>query len=130
VLTPRRIVAIHRRVPTREPDEHVPPIAIDIEEACDMVTQAGAPPANGRADEPDLRPLGVVEAPEAGGWVVVNLDSLRVVEPGYVWPRREHAVRWARQELERERREEMEYRLRQDAPVARGLEARGTHPDW
>ena len=45
-------------------------------------------------------------------------------------PRREHAVRWARQELDRERREEMEYRLRQDAPVARALEARGTHPDW
>jgi hypothetical protein len=127
-LTGRRIVAVHRRVPTREPDEHRAPNRIEIEEACDMVTHAGAPPVNGRADEPDLRPLGVVEAPEAGGWVVVNLDSLRVVEPGYVWPRREHAVRWARQELERERREEMEYRLRQDAPIARALEARGAAP--
>jgi hypothetical protein len=86
-----------------------------------MGTQAGAMPANGRIDDPDLRPLGVIEAPEAGGWVVVNLDSLRVVEPGYVWPRREHAVRWALQELERERREEAEYRQRQDEPVARGL---------
>lgn len=77
--------------------------------------------ANGQADESDLLPLGVVEAPEAGGWAVVNLTTLRVVEPGYVWPRREQAVRWARQELDREREEEDEYRRRQDEPVARGL---------
>lgn len=80
-------------------------------------------PTNGYApDESDLLPLGVVEAPEAGGWVVVNLTTLRVVEPGYVWPRREHAVRWARQELQRERAEEEEYRRRQEEPVARALE--------
>jgi hypothetical protein len=81
----------------------------------------GRADANGHADESDLLPLGVVEAPEAGGWAVVNLTTLRVVEPGYVWPRREQAVRWARQELERERLEEDEYRRRQDEPVARGL---------
>lgn len=71
--------------------------------------------------DPDLLPLGVVEAPEAGGWVVVNMKTLRVVEPGYVWPRREHAERWARRELARERLEEAEYRRRQDEPVQRGL---------
>jgi hypothetical protein len=80
-----------------------------------------APLTNGHADESDLLPLGVVEAPEAGGWAVVNLTTLRVVEPGYVWPRREQALRWARQELERERQEELAYRRLQDEPVARGL---------
>lgn len=89
-----------------------------------MGTPAGAIGTNGRSDEPDIRPLGVVEAPEAGGWVVVNLGTLRVVEPGYVWPGRQHAVRWAQQELERERREEAEYRERQEAPIARALQAR------
>jgi len=86
-----------------------------------MGIQEGTVPASGRADESDLLPLGVVEVPEAGGWAVVNLESLKVVEPGYVWARREQAVRWARQELERERREELEYRRLQDEPVARAL---------
>lgn len=76
---------------------------------------------NSHADDSDLLPLGVVEAPEAGGWVVVNMTTLRVVEPGYVWPRREHAERWARQELARERLEEEAYRRRQDEPVERAL---------
>ena len=91
----------------------------------------GAPATNGHADESDLLPLGVVEAPEAGGWAVVNLTTLRVVEPGYVWPRRELAVRWARDELERERLEEIEYRRLQDEPVERGLARSwaGVHPD-
>jgi hypothetical protein len=87
--------------------------------------------ANGHADdESDLHPLRVVEAREAGGWAVVNLTTLRVVEPGYVWPQREQAVRWARHELQREREEEAEYRRRQDEPVARGLARSwaGTHP--
>lgn len=88
--------------------------------------ETGSQAADGRAAEDhgaerDLLPLGVVDAPEAGGWVVVNMTTLRVVEPGYVWPRREHAVRWARQELARERQEEAEYRRRQDEPVRRGL---------
>jgi hypothetical protein len=86
-----------------------------------MGIQEGTVPASGRADESDLLPLGVVEAPEAGGWAVVNLESLKVVEPGYVWARREQAVRWARQELDRERRDELEYRRLQDEPVARAL---------
>lgn len=92
--------------------------------------QPGMPPNGAAPDEADLEPLGVVAAPEAGGWVVVNLTTLRVVEPGYVWPHRDGAVRWAREELERERLEEMEYRRQQDEPVARGL-ARSwaaTHP--
>ncbi len=91
----------------------------------------GAPATNGHSDESDLLPLGVVAAPEAGGWAVVNLTTLRVVEPGYVWPRRELAVRWARQELERERTEEVEYRRRQDEPVERGLARSwaGSYPD-
>jgi hypothetical protein len=96
-----------------------------------MGIQEGTVPASGRADESDLLPLGVVEAPEAGGWAVVNLESLKVVEPGYVWARREQAVRWARQELDRERRDELEYRRLQDEPVARAL-ARSwaaRHPD-
>lgn len=77
--------------------------------------------ANGRASARDLWPLGVVDAPEAGGWVVVNLTTLRVVEPGYVWPDRAHAEQWARDELDRERQEEADYRRRQDEPVERGL---------
>ena len=101
-----------------------------------MTTQAhgdappGAPLNGGVDDEADLSPLGVVAAPEAGGWVVVNLTTLRVVEPGYVWPKREGAVRWARQELERERLEELEYRRSQDEPVERGLSRSwaATHP--
>ncbi len=92
-----------------------------------MTTQAhgdappGPPLNDGVDDEADLSPLGVVAAPEAGGWVVVNLTTLRVVEPGYVWSRREGAIRWAQQELERERIEEIEYRRAQDEPVERGL---------
>ncbi len=92
--------------------------------------QPGLQPSAADLDEAELAPLGVVAAPEVGGWVVVNLTTLRVVEPGYVWPQRESAVRWARQELERERTEELEYRRRQDEPVERGL-ARSwaaTHP--
>lgn len=90
----------------------------------------GLQPSAAALDEAELAPLGVVAAPEVGGWVVVNLTTLRVVEPGYVWPQREAAVRWAHQELERERAEELEYRRRQDEPVERGL-ARSwaaTHP--
>jgi hypothetical protein len=71
--------------------------------------------------ETDLLPLRVVQATEAGGWTVVNLETLKVVEPGYVWPKREQAVRWARDELDRERAEEAEYRRRRDAQVRRGV---------
>jgi len=74
-----------------------------------MGTGVSAPEA-----ETDLLPLRVVETPEAGGWTVVNLETLKVVEPGYVWPRRDQAVRWARQELERERQEELEYLRRRN----------------
>jgi len=69
-----------------------------------MGTGVSAPDA-----ETDLLPLRVVETPEAGGWTVVNLETLKVVEPGYVWPRRDQAVRWAREELYRESQEELEY---------------------
>jgi hypothetical protein len=78
-----------------------------------MGAGASAPEA-----ETDLLPLRVVETPEAGGWTVVNLETLKVVEPGYVWPRRDQAARWAREELERERREELEYRHRRDGAVS------------
>ena len=81
-----------------------------------MGTGASAPEA-----ETDLLPLRVVETPEAGGWTVVNLETLRVVEPGYVWPRRDQAVRWAREELERERQEELEYRRRRDGNLNGGF---------
>lgn len=77
-----------------------------------MGTGVSAPEA-----ETDLIPLRVVETPEAGGWTVVNLETLKVVEPGYVWPRRDQAVRWARQELERERQEELEYLRRRNGTV-------------
>ena len=77
-----------------------------------MGAGAGAPEA-----ETDLLPLRVVEKPEAGGWTVVNFQTLKVVEPGYVWPRRDQAVRWARDELERERQEELEYLRRRDGPT-------------
>ena len=79
-------------------------------------TGASAPEA-----ETDLLPLRVVETPEAGGWTVVNLETLKVVEPGYVWPRRDQAVRWAREELERERQEELEYRRRRDGNLNGGF---------
>jgi hypothetical protein len=81
-----------------------------------MGTGASAPEA-----ETDLLPLRVVETPEAGGWTVVNLETLKVVEPGYVWPRRDQAVRWAREELEREREEEMEYLRRRDGAINGGF---------
>jgi hypothetical protein len=71
--------------------------------------------------ETDLLPFRVVEMPESGGWTVVNLETLRVVGPGYVWQRREQAVRWAREELEREREEELEYQRRR-AGVADAME--------
>jgi len=74
-----------------------------------MGTGVSAPDA-----ETDLLPLRVVETPEAGGWTVVNLETLKVVEPGYVWPRRDQAVRWAREELDRERQEELEYLRRRN----------------
>ena len=77
-----------------------------------MGTGVSAPEA-----ETDLIPLRVVETPEAGGWTVVNLETLKVVEPGYVWPRRDQAVRWAREELERERQEELEYLRRRNGTV-------------
>jgi hypothetical protein len=51
----------------------------------------------------------------------VNLETLKVVEPGYVWPRRDQAVRWAREELEREHQEELEYLRRRDGGINRGF---------
>jgi hypothetical protein len=83
------------------------------------VAEGGRPPAPDA--ELDLLPLRVVETPESGGWTVVNLETLRVVEPGYVWQRREQAVNWAREELDRERDEELEYRRRRDGAVNGGL---------
>ena len=85
-----------------------------------MESQPGANfPAN--PADPDLTPLAVVKVSDAGGWAVVNVDTLKVVEPGYCWSKRASAIRWALDELERERREETEYRRRQDEPVERGL---------
>jgi hypothetical protein len=77
--------------------------------------------ANAPEAETDLLPLRVVETPEAGGWTVINHATLKVVEPGYVWPRRDQAVRWARQELERERQEELEYLRRRDGNLNGGF---------
>lgn len=73
----------------------------------------------------------VVHAPELGGWVVVDPVSLKVVEPGYLWPTRERAIAWAQGELDRRRLEADEYRQRQNAVVEQGL-ARSwaaQHPD-
>ena len=72
-------------------------------------------------DERDLAPFAVMEAPELGGWTVVNTETLHVVEPGLLWRRREPAVRWAREELTRLRREAEEYQRRQDEVVERAL---------
>jgi hypothetical protein len=63
----------------------------------------------------------VVEAPELGGWVVVNAATLKIIEPGYLWPTRDHATAWASRELERLRTEALEYQRGQDAIVERGL---------
>lgn len=63
----------------------------------------------------------VVHAPEVGGWVVVDPVSLKVVEPGYLWPTRERAIEWAQGELDRLRLEAEEYRRRQNAVVEQGL---------
>jgi hypothetical protein len=63
----------------------------------------------------------VVDAPELGGWVVVNAATLTVIEPGYLWPTRERATAWASRELERLRSEAIEYQRAQDAIVERGL---------
>jgi hypothetical protein len=89
-----------------------------------MGTQPGVAMGTGASTpeaETDLLPLRVVETPEAGGWTVVNLETLKVVEPGYVWPRRDQAVRWAREELEREHQEELEYLRRRDGGIDRGF---------
>jgi hypothetical protein len=127
------MVAIRRSVPSRDLSKRAPAEHGDQGRQARMTTHISDPTAGGpptRAPDDDLHPLGVVEAPEAGGWVVVNVETLRVVEPGYVWPHRDAATRWARQELERERADEVEYRRQQDEPVERGL-ARSwaaTHP--
>ena len=73
----------------------------------------------------------VVHAPELGGWVVVDPVSLKVVEPGYLWPNQERAVAWAQGELDRLRLESQEYRRRQDAVVEQGIASSwaGQHPD-
>jgi hypothetical protein len=63
----------------------------------------------------------VVDAPELGGWVVVNAATLKVIEPGYLWPSRERAMDWASHELQRLRTEALEYQRAQDAIVERGL---------
>ncbi len=86
-----------------------------------MEPGAANPTFDGDRPEPDLGPLAVVPATDAGGWAVVNTRTLKVVEPGYRWAQRASAVRWALAELDRERREELEYRRRLDEPVARGL---------
>lgn len=65
--------------------------------------------------------LDVVHAPELGGWVVVDPVSLKVVEPGYLWPTRERAIAWAQRELDRLRLEAQEYRRRQNVVVEQGL---------
>jgi len=73
------------------------------------------------ADEASLRPFRVVDARDLGGWVVVNAETLRVVEPGYLWRNRQHAMAWARRELDRLRRDAADYRRRQDDVLHRGL---------
>ena len=72
-------------------------------------------------DEEDLAPFAVMEAPELGGWAVVNTETLHVVEPGLLWKHRDPAVAWARAELSRLRREAAEYQRAQDEVVERAL---------
>lgn len=72
-------------------------------------------------DEDDLAPFAVMEAPELGGWAVVNTETLHVVEPGLLWSRREPAVAWARAELARLRAETAAYQRAQDEVVERAL---------
>jgi hypothetical protein len=72
-------------------------------------------------DEKDLAPFAVMEAPELGGWAVVNTETLHVVEPGLLWRRRESAVAWARAELTRLREEAEAYQRAQDEVVERAL---------
>jgi hypothetical protein len=66
------------------------------------------------AEDASLRPFRVIEARELGGWVVIDAETLKVVEPGYLWRQRERAVAWARGELRRLQRETVEYRRRQE----------------
>ena len=72
-------------------------------------------------DEEDLAPFAVMDAPELGGWAVVNTETLHVVEPGLLWRRREAAVAWARAELLRLRSEAEAYQRAQDEVVERAL---------
>jgi hypothetical protein len=67
-----------------------------------------------------INPLRIVEARELGGWVVVDAATLKVVEPGYLWRRRDHALAWARKELVRQQRDAVAYRRRQEALTLRG----------
>lgn len=74
-----------------------------------------------RADDASLPVLQVVEAPEVGGWVVVNAATLKIVEPGYLWRNRDDAVAWARRELAEQRREAMVYRRTRQLVAQRGI---------
>jgi hypothetical protein len=79
------------------------------------------PPRLPARDTATINPLRIVEARELGGWVVVDAATLKVVEPGYLWRRREHALAWARKELLRRQRDAVEYRRRQEQLTLRGL---------
>jgi hypothetical protein len=79
-----------------------------------------APPVPA-VDEERIGPFRIVESRTAGGWAVMDAASLKVVEPGYLWRRREHALAWARRELAARHREALEYRRRQEEVVRRGL---------
>ena len=74
-----------------------------------------------RPGDARIGPMRIVEARELGGWAVVDAETLRVVEPGYLWWRREQAIAWARREMVRQQREAMEYRRRQEELARRGL---------
>jgi hypothetical protein len=79
------------------------------------------PPRLPGRDAVTISPLRIVEARELGGWVVVDAATLKVVEPGYLWRRREHAMAWARKELVRRQRDAVEYRRRKEQLTLRGL---------
>ncbi len=61
---------------------------------------------------------GVMEAPDLGGWVLVDAERYRIVDPPYLYPTRESALDGLRRRIA-EDREEAEARERFEEELRR-----------
>jgi hypothetical protein len=51
-------------------------------------------------------PYGIVHDPELGGWVLVRVEGLRLVDPPFLYPTREGAMAGAEAQAREDREEE------------------------